>query len=81
MTNANSGTCSLFLLSSIRAASLRFGSRSSATQMKTLRFSSLIPPSITDTAPGKEPSPPIAPAPAPWAGFPPPGLEAMAMRL
>src|SRR4051812_15827657 len=49
-------------------------------QMKTLRFSSLIPPSITDTAFAR-PSPPIPPtAPAPCcAGFAAP-LPFMARR-
>lgn len=54
MTKASSGTCSLFLLSSIKAPSLLAGSISSATHCKTFRFSSLIPCSI----PGLPFSPP-----------------------
>lgn len=48
---ASSGTCSRFLLSSINAVSRRAGSISSATQTSTLRFSSLIPPSMLLAAP------------------------------
>lgn len=39
-TRASSGTCSLFLLNSIKAPSLLAGSINSATHCKTLRFSS-----------------------------------------
>ena len=46
MTKASSGTCSLFLLSSINAPSLLAGSINSATHCSTFRFSSLIPCSI-----------------------------------
>ncbi len=38
---ANSGTCSLFLLNSINAVSLELPLISSATQLRTLRFSSI----------------------------------------
>lgn len=41
MIKANSGTCSLFLLNSINAVSLELPLISSATQLRTLRFSSI----------------------------------------
>ena len=49
--SASSGTCSLFLLNSIKAVSRELPKRSSATQFKTLLFSSTKFPSVEPKAP------------------------------
>ena len=55
ITRASSGTCSLFLESSIKAPSRRAGSIKSATHWRTFRFSSLGPCSIPMASVSDEP--------------------------